>query len=466
MKQTIIILIAALLLFGTAYAGTTGLGPSPFSAGDVFPHTSANAIANANDDNAADIADIVTLSGKAANATHLGTFTGTTIPDSSTIAEALQAIETAYEATLPVAEAYDATDWDGDTGAAQKNDIRDKIESLTLDISDLVTLSGVAEDSTHLGTFAGSTIDDNATIYDAFEDLETAYESTLPVAETYDATGWDGDTGAAMKNDIRDKLESLSFGGDISSVWDVTSGAATRLYQAAIVMGDGDATPDVSAGNVFITANTGATTITDFDTSLVNGQPIWIIVNDALTTFDLTSSGLEGVGGRDYTAASGDLVMGVYSTVDSQWHLLFWPSSIGTVSLQEGIVWADGDGTGSIAWAFATSAARTVTVPGDANITLAYTVASGTSSLGTAEIASGACASVVTTTATGAATTDVIDWGFNGDPTGVTGYAASANGMLTIIAYPSSGNVNYLVCNNTASAITPGAIILNWRIER
>lgn len=46
---------------------------------------------------AQDIADLVTLSGVAANATDLGTFTGTTIPDNSDIKEALQALETDVE---------------------------------------------------------------------------------------------------------------------------------------------------------------------------------------------------------------------------------------------------------------------------------------------------------------------------------------------------------------------------------
>jgi hypothetical protein len=60
----------------------------------------------------------------------------------------------------------------------------------------------------------------------------------------------------------------------------------------------------------------------------------------------------------------------------------------------------------------------------------------------------------------------VIGWGFNGDPTGVTGYKPTTGGMLTIIAYPSSGNVNFKVCNNTAASITPGAITLNWYVHR
>lgn len=41
--------------------------------------------------------DLITLSGVAENATHLGTFTGTTIPDSSTIKGALQSLETFAE---------------------------------------------------------------------------------------------------------------------------------------------------------------------------------------------------------------------------------------------------------------------------------------------------------------------------------------------------------------------------------
>jgi hypothetical protein len=89
--------------------------------------------------------------------------------------------------------------------------------------------------------------------------------------------------------------------------------------------------------------------------------------------------------------------------------------------------------------------------------------ATGTAALGTSEIASGACASVVTVAGTGIATTDIIAWGFNADPTSTTGYSASANGMLTIIAYPTSGNANFKVCNNTAGAVTPGAVTLNWR---
>lgn len=97
---------------------------------------------------------------------------------------------------------------------------------------------------------------------------------------------------------------------------------------------------------------------------------------------------------------------------------------------------------------------------------LTTTVASGTSALGTSAIGSAACATVVTTSATNTATTDVISWGFNGDPTGVTGYTPVTTGALTIFAYPSANNVNFKVCNLTGASVTPGAITLNWRVAR
>jgi hypothetical protein len=72
----------------------------------------------------------------------------------------------------------------------------------------------------------------------------------------------------------------------------------------------------------------------------------------------------------------------------------------------------------------------------------------------------------VTTTATGTLTTDTIIATPNADPTGVTGYAVSASGSLYIQAYPTSGNVNFKVCNNTSGSLTPSALTLNWKVIR
>jgi hypothetical protein len=98
---------------------------------------------------------------------------------------------------------------------------------------------------------------------------------------------------------------------------------------------------------------------------------------------------------------------------------------------------------------------------------LARVIVTGTSTMGTALIGSGACATTVTTAATGTATTDTVRWSFNGSPLAVTGYAAAAGGMLTVYAWPTADNINFSICNGTGGGITPGsAVTFNWIVER
>lgn len=147
-----------------------------------------------------------------------------------------------------------------------------------------------------------------------------------------------------------------------------------------------------------------------------------------------------------------------YSDGTNYWTLPGRPTNVACADLTNaGALCSTTPGTG-----VAAAAANALSAAGG----LSSTIASGTSALGTGAITSATCATVVTTTATNTATTDVVWWGFNGDPTAVTGYSPATAGMLTIIAYPSSGNVNFKVCNNTSSSVTPGAITLNWRIVR
>lgn len=98
------------------------------------------------------------------------------------------------------------------------------------------------------------------------------------------------------------------------------------------------------------------------------------------------------------------------------------------------------------------------------------TIASGNVALGTSAIASGTCATTVTVTATGADPApphyDTVSADFNADPTGVTGYAPSTSGILTIIKWVSVNAANFRVCNLTASSVTPGAVTPNWRVLR
>lgn len=93
------------------------------------------------------------------------------------------------------------------------------------------------------------------------------------------------------------------------------------------------------------------------------------------------------------------------------------------------------------------------------------TIYSGTQALGTTQIAS-AGHTAFTVTASNVATTDVVMWGFASDPTALAGYTPATTGMLTIIVWPTTGQIHIWVCNNTSAAITPGAVTLNLRVVR
>jgi hypothetical protein len=53
----------------------------------------------------------------------------------------------------------------------------------------------------------------------------------------------------------------------------------------------------------------------------------------------------------------------------------------------------------------------------------------------------------------------------NADPTSTTGYGGSSTGaILSVYVYPTSGYINFKVCNWTGNSITPGAITFNWLV--
>ena len=123
-------------------------------------------VTNLIDANETHIDNVATLTGVAKDSANLGTFTGSTIADSATLKAALQALETALE--LKAATSV-VTEIDGN-------------------VDDLISLSGVAENATGLGTFTGSTISDAANIKDALQDLETAVENAAAGSAVADRT--------------------------------------------------------------------------------------------------------------------------------------------------------------------------------------------------------------------------------------------------------------------------------------
>lgn len=91
---------------------------------------------------------------------------------------------------------------------------------------------------------------------------------------------------------------------------------------------------------------------------------------------------------------------------------------------------------------------------------LTQTVASGTSTLGNIPIGAGTCAMTVTTTVTGAVTTDVITWSYAnfGSP--------ATDGVLILNAWPTENNINFALCNTTPASIRPSGLVVNWKIVR
>ena len=102
---------------------------------------------------------LYTLIGESNGDTNLGTFTGAVIPDDSTVRAALQALETEIE--------------NNNQAAATES----SVQEIDGNVDDLRVAVGVAENVTNIGTFTGSTISDNTTILTALQQLETAVET-------------------------------------------------------------------------------------------------------------------------------------------------------------------------------------------------------------------------------------------------------------------------------------------------
>jgi len=123
-------------------------------------------ITNLVDANETHIDNVVSLTGVSKDDANLGTFTGSVIADNSTIKAAIQALETVLmtKATTAV------------------------VTEIDNNVDDIISLTGVAENSTGLGTFTGSTISDAANIKDALQDLETATENAAAGSAVADRT--------------------------------------------------------------------------------------------------------------------------------------------------------------------------------------------------------------------------------------------------------------------------------------
>lgn len=216
----------------------------------------------------------------------------------------------------------------------------------------------------------------------------------------------------------------------------IPSASLPSLTSAHIWVGNGSAVAtDVAASGDVTLANTGAFTVTALNGTSLAGLATGILKNT-------TTTGVPSI------AVAGDFPTLNQNTTGTAANLS------GTPALPNGTT-----ATTQTAASNDTKLATDAYVDG-------HFIANGTSAMGTSAISSGTCATVVTTAATGVATTDVIVYTPNTDPTAVTGYGPSASGSLYIWAYPTANNVNFKVCNNTSGSITPSALTLNWKVTR
>ena len=84
-----------------------------------------------------------------------------------------------------------------------------------------------------------------------------------------------------------------------------------------------DATPDVSAGDVFYTANTGVT-ITAFEMAggITPGKTFTLLIQDGNTVIDFTQASLLGNGGDSWAAPNGSTLRATANSVGNKWHCI------------------------------------------------------------------------------------------------------------------------------------------------
>ena len=101
--------------------------------------------------------------------------------------------------------------------------------------------------------------------------------------------------------------------------WTVRACGDSPDYESRKTFADLDATPSVAAGNYFLVANTGATTITNLDDG-VQGQVVTLQFSTANTTIDFSGTNMKGNGGVDWTPPAQSIM--VCRRSGSNWHCL------------------------------------------------------------------------------------------------------------------------------------------------
>jgi hypothetical protein len=194
-----------------------------------------------------------------------------------------------------------------------------------------------------------------------------------------------------------------------------------------------------------------ATTITSaapMDYGITTASVITATVKIVSTEFDTNGAGAGGFGAYNsagtYYTIWGSAASGANNTVNG-------PATIPS--------------NGDVIYASVSGAVMTIADAGFTYSSVVKTIQGGSQALSTSQIAANSC-NTTAQAATGITTSDVIITNVNGDPTSTTGFTPASSGSLYIWVYPTSGNINWKVCNPTTNPITPGPITMNWKVAR
>jgi len=162
-------------LLGTSQ-GATDLGT--FAGATISDNTTVKGalgeLESAHEEVDANVNDLITLSGMPENSTDLGTFTGSVISDNTTVKNALQQLESKDETQDGIITEIDAN------------------------VDDLITLSGVAENSTNLGAFTGF----GTILFTATETVKSALQAVATFLGSLRSTEVTGVTAAATVDEV------------------------------------------------------------------------------------------------------------------------------------------------------------------------------------------------------------------------------------------------------------------------
>lgn len=263
------------------------------------------------------------------------------------------------------------------------------------------------------------------------------------------------------------KLVAQDFPLGTGTVTNFSSGNIAGFAQVLI------ATPSTTPAQTFVVNNQSANTFMAAPNGAGGAPAFRLIVPADVPAIALGSSGNGGVSG----ALPSTQVSGTFPSTQITGLGTAATQNTGTSGANIPLLNGNNNQSGSNTFSGAVNFTSTFQVGGNTitwpanNAIVPQLIARGTVALGTASIGSGACAGAIAGTASAGNTanilaTDTVDSSFNGDPTGIVGFQPVLTGLLVIFVYPTAGAANFKVCNTTASAITPGAVTLNWKVVR